>query len=132
MKERRAQLEKKGEGIELRDLIDRVHPLLEAENGKIVAKSVERRANRFCYPLEITKGRRIHRLNSEAAYEGRQFEVIISNAGGNNSREVPVCKRSSFEKVDDRSIAFIGLTAYPESYNKWLLIIDGCVEATCT
>ena len=53
MKERRAQLEKEGQkvfGIDLGDLIDRVHPLVEAEGRKDCCKSVERRANRFCDP----------------------------------------------------------------------------------
>ena len=42
MKERRATLEAEGQkvfGIDLGDLIDRVHPLVEAEDGKIASSS---------------------------------------------------------------------------------------------
>ena len=41
MTERRAQLENEGKkvfGIDLGDLIDRVHPLVEAEDGKIASR----------------------------------------------------------------------------------------------
>ena len=65
MKERRATLEAEGQkvfGIDLGDLIDRVHPLVEAEDGKIASRVLNEEQIDL-RPLEITKGRHTHRLS---------------------------------------------------------------------
>ena len=120
MKERRAQLEKEGQkvfGIDLGDLIDRVHPLVEAEDGKIASRVLNEEQIDFA-TLGNNEGTSYTPFELEAAYEGRKFEVIISNVKWASTEEVPpFAKEVHFERVDDCSIAFIGLTAsYPESY----------------
>ena len=81
MKERRVQLEKEGQkvfGIDLGDLIDRVHPLVEAEDGKIASRVLNEEQIDFA-TLGNNEGTAYTPLELEAAYEGRKFEVIISN-----------------------------------------------------
>ena len=81
MKERRAQLEKEGQkvfGIDLGDLIDRVHPLVEAEDGKIASRVLNEQQIDFA-TLGNNEGTAYTPFELEAAYEGRKFEVIISN-----------------------------------------------------
>jgi len=133
MKERRAQLEKEGQkvfGIDLGDLIDRVHPLVEAEDGKIASRVLNEEQIDFA-TLGNNEGTAYTPLELEAAYEGRKFEVIISNVKWASTGQVPpFAKEVHFEKVDDCSIAFIGLTAsYPESYGPNGYLIEEPMDA---
>ena len=49
---------------------------------------------------------------------------------GNDSKSASFCKEVHFEKVDDCSIAFIGLTAsYPESYGPNGYLIEEPMDA---
>ena len=133
MKERRATLEAEGQkvfGIDLGDLIDRVHPLVEAEDGKIASRVLNEQQIDFA-TLGNNEGTAYTTLELEAAYEGRKFEVIISNVKWASTGAVPpFAKEVYFETVDDCSIAFIGLTAsYPESYGPNGYLIEEPMDA---
>ena len=96
--------------------------MVEAEDGKIAARVLNEEQIDFA-TLGNNEGTAYTPLELEAAYEGRKFEVIISNVKWASTGEVPpFAKKVHFETVDDCSIAFIGLNRIisRKLWTKWL------------
>lgn len=120
MNEERARLEALGQKVwtvDLGDLIDRVHPLVEAQNGKIASPILNQQKMDFV-TLGNNEGTAYTPEELEAVYDTRQFTVIISNLKWSQTHEVPpFATEIHMEEIGECKIAFLGLTAaYPESY----------------
>lgn len=120
MRARRKELEELGHtvwAVDLGDLIDRVHPLVEAKNGQIASTILNQQRIDFV-TLGNNEGTAYTPKELEGAYKKRDFKVIISNVKWQSTGETPpYATEIQFEKIGQCSIAILGLTAsYPESY----------------
>jgi len=120
MRARRKELEGLGHtvwAVDLGDLIDRVHPLVEAKNGQIASTFLNQQKIDFV-TLGNNEGTAYTPKELEGAYKEKDFKVIISNVKWQSTGETPpYATEIQFEKIEQCSIAILGLTAsYPESY----------------
>jgi len=120
MMARRKELEELGHtvwAVDLGDLIDRVHPLVEAKNGQIASTILNQQKIDFV-TLGNNEGTAYTPEELEGAYKEKDFKVVISNVKWQSTGETPpYATEIQFEKIDQCSIAILGLTAsYPESY----------------